>query len=96
MTQKPSLIAADLPCHQLPNPCRMFYLGRVRMMGRVTSLVFTVLLSLCSNVPCTHADNVYVSTANLNTILETQFKRKPVHVRHRRLGAGLPHRPRTG
>jgi sugar lactone lactonase YvrE len=40
------------------------------MKGRVTNLVFAVLLGLCSNVPCTHADTVYLSTYNLNTIDE--------------------------
>ncbi len=70
MTQKPSLIAADLPCHQLSNHCRMFYVGRVRMKGPVANLLFTMLLGLCFNTPHAHADTVYLSTYNLNTIDE--------------------------
>ena len=46
--------------------------GWVRMKGtfRITSLGFALFLGYCCMLPCTRADTIYLSTYNLNTIVE--------------------------
>ncbi|MGD1020569.1 MAG: PEP-CTERM sorting domain-containing protein [Verrucomicrobiia bacterium] len=64
------LIPGDSTCHQLPVHCIFPHRCRVRMKGLVANLLFGVLLTLWFSVPSVHADNIYVSTFNLNTVVE--------------------------
>src|SRR5271169_6993300 len=69
---RPLYFPGDSTCHELYNHCTHSIVRcRVRMKGTlgITSLGVFLLLGFCFAVLCARADTIYLSTANLNSIL---------------------------